>query len=102
MKTLKLMIRAGVCAAISLSLAGCLTSTPQWDAHFGETVQQITASQVLNPQAGSNTDPVTGVNGSAAAAAMFRYDKSFSQPTIVSSPFGVGLGSTGSAPAGTQ
>ena len=97
MKTLKTLIRTSVCAGISLSLAGCLTSTPQWDAHFGENVQQISASQVLNPQAGTNADPVAGVDGGAAAASMFRYDKSFSQPTVVSSPFGVGLGSSGSA-----
>ena len=96
MKTLKTLIRTSVCAGISLSLAGCLTSTPQWDAHFGENVQQISASQVLNPQAGTNADPVTGVDGGAAAASMFRYDKSFSQPAVVSSPFGVGLGSSGS------
>ena len=96
MKTLKTLIRASVCAGISLSLAGCLTSTPQWDAHFGETVQQISASQVLNPQAGTNADPVAGVDGGAAAASMFRYDKSFSQPAVVSSPFGIGLGSSGS------
>ena len=96
MKSLKTLIRASACAGISLSLAGCLTSTPQWDAHFGETVQQISASQVLNPQAGTNADPVTGVDGGAAAASMFRYDKSFSQPAVVSSPFGIGLGSSGS------
>jgi hypothetical protein len=96
MKTLKPLIRAGVCAGVSLSLAGCLTSTPQWDAHFGETVQQLSASQVLNPEAGSNSDPVTGVDGGAAAATMFRYDKSFSQPAVISSPYGVGLGSSGS------
>jgi hypothetical protein len=96
MKSLKTLIRASACAGISLSLAGCLTSTPQWDAHFGETVQQISASQVLNPQAGTNADPVAGVDGGAAAASMFRYDKSFSQPAVVSSPFGIGLGSSGS------
>lgn len=93
MKTLKLLIRASVCAGISLSLAGCLTSTPQWDAHFGETVQQLSASQVLNPEAGSNPDPVTGVDGGAAAATMFRYDKSFSQPAFVSPPLGSTTGS---------
>jgi hypothetical protein len=97
MKTLKSLIRASVCAGISLSLAGCLTSTPQWDAHFGETVLQLSASQVLNPEAGSNIDPVTGVDGGAAASAMFHYDKSFSQPVVVSSPFGAGIGSSGSS-----
>ena len=93
MKTLKPLIRASVCAGITLSLAGCLTSTPQWDAHFGESVQQINTAQVLNPQASSNSDPVTGLDGSAAASTMFRYDKSFSQPPV--SPFGTPLGSSG-------
>ncbi|RKE25922.1 hypothetical protein B0G76_7498 [Paraburkholderia sp. BL23I1N1] len=94
MKTLKPLIRASVCAGISLSLAGCLTSTPHWDAHFGETIQQITAAQILSPQASSNTDPVAGLDGGAAAASMFHYSKTFAQPPIVGTPYGVGLGTS--------
>jgi hypothetical protein len=99
MNTLKTLIRAGVCGGIALTLSGCLTSTPQWDAHFGETVQQITASQVINPHAGTDSDPVSGIDGGAATANMFRYDKSFAQPLGVTSPYGVGLGSASITPS---
>jgi hypothetical protein len=99
MNKLKELISTAFCAGITLTLAGCLTSTPQWDAHFGETVQQITTAQVLNPNAANNTDPVSGIDGNAATLNMFRYDKSFTQPLGITSPYGVGLGSTSLTPS---
>jgi hypothetical protein len=98
MNKLKELIRTAICATCVLSLAGCLTSTPQWDAHFGESVQQITAAQVLNPNASNNADPVSGIDGGAATSNMYRYDKSFTQPLVVTSPYAVGLGSTSITP----
>jgi hypothetical protein len=100
MKTLRTLIRFSACAGISFTLAGCLTTTPVWDAHFGEAVRQITAAQVLNPQAENNEDPVSGIDGRAAAASMYRYNKSFIQPPHVVNPYviGVGSGASGGSP----
>jgi hypothetical protein len=90
MNMLNTIIRLGVCAGLSLTLAGCLTSTPQWDAHFGDAVRQVRDAQVLDPQAGRNPDPVSGVDGVAAAGTMTRYGKSFAQPSVAVQPYSGG------------
>ena len=64
---------------LAAALAAC-SSTPHWDARFGEPVQVITAQQVINPDAALNPDPVAGVDGKAAQGAMSEYGKSFTQP----------------------
>lgn len=74
--------RAGVLAitgAVSL-LAGCASTTPVADSHFGEAVRAARAAQTLNPQASANRDPVKGIDGQAGAAAMERYQESFKSP----------------------
>ncbi|MDD2933211.1 MAG: hypothetical protein PHO76_04935 [Methylotenera sp.] len=79
-------------------LAGCATNTPYIDKHFGEAVNAAKAQQTINPGASQNTDPVAGVDGQAANAAVDRYHKSFVQPPVTTNVFniGVGTGSTGS------
>ncbi|CAJ0808951.1 MULTISPECIES: hypothetical protein [Ralstonia] len=90
------LTRAGLCGAIALTAltqAGCMTSTPVYDQHFGEAVRTLRAMQTLNPDAGSNTDPVMGVDGRAATAAMDRYNTQFTKPQADVSAFAVGVGS---------
>jgi type IV pilus biogenesis protein CpaD/CtpE len=62
-----------------LWLAGC-ASTPRADATFGDSVRAALASQVANPAALRNTDPVSGIDGRAARAAQERYERSYKQP----------------------
>ena len=93
MTSTKTLIRAAVCAGLSAVLAGCLTSTPHWDATFGDSVNQIKEMQTLNPQASANTDPVSGIDGPAAAAAQKSYAKSFTAPTPPTNMFTIGVGS---------
>jgi hypothetical protein len=92
MKTLPNLIRLALCAGVTTTLAGCLTSTPHWDATFGDSVNQIKAMQTLNPGASANTDPVAGIDGPAAAAAQKGYAKSFTAPTPPSNMFTIGVG----------
>jgi hypothetical protein len=61
------------------ALAGC-TATPNYDRHFGEAVRQARAAMTINPAASSNRDPVTGMGGQPAAAALTRYHESFKTP----------------------
>ncbi len=63
-----------------LLLTACVSTTPQFDRHFGDTVRIALASQVLNPDAAANTAPVTGMDGRAARTALERYHKSFAEP----------------------
>jgi outer membrane murein-binding lipoprotein Lpp len=73
-------IRTGAAALLALMLAGCVSPTPRFDKHFGESVRTNLAAQVANPAAAANPDPVQGVDGRAARGAQERYEKSFTQP----------------------
>jgi len=80
-------------------LAGCATQTPVLDQHFGEAVNAAKAQQVINPDASLNPDPVAGIDGQAANAAVDRYHKSFERPPATGNVFtiGVGTGGTGTS-----
>jgi hypothetical protein len=62
-------------------LAGCVSPAPNLDANFGDAVNQAKAQQIINPDAPSNTDPVTGIDGQAANAIVDRYHKAYETPT---------------------
>lgn len=83
-----------VIGAMSL-LAGCASTTPVADSHFGEAVRAARASQTLNPQASANRDPVKGIDGRSAASAMDRYHDSFRAPPKTFEVLGIGEGSSG-------
>jgi len=67
-------------AMASLLLGGCMTTTPIWDAHFGEAVRSITEAQIIDPHAGERNPSTPGIDGRAAVSAMDRYSKSFDSP----------------------
>lgn len=83
-------------AALLAALAGCASSTPEYDARFGEAVRQLRQAQVVNPQAGENADPVRGLDGTAAYEAMQRYRHSFREPPPVVNVIQIG-GSAGAS-----
>jgi hypothetical protein len=73
----------------ALGAAGCASpapggfgasTTPYYDARFGEAVRQARALQTLNPEAGRHADPVLGIDGPAAASALENYRESFRAP----------------------
>lgn len=70
---------AGCVAALTL-LAGCASTTPDYDARFGESVRQIRQAQVLHPNAGQQPDQALGMDGNAAREALQRYRNSFKEP----------------------
>lgn len=72
-------------------LAGCAASpTPNYDLRFGEAVRQARLRMTLDPNAGSNPDPVTGVDGIAAHEALVRYQDSFKSPPPVVNVINIG------------
>jgi hypothetical protein len=89
---INLLRRAVLLAPVVGALGGCMTSSPIWDAHFGEAVRATTQAQILDPQAGERNPSTQGINGSAAVSAMQRYDKSFVAPAQTSNPFVIGIG----------
>ncbi|MDQ1832244.1 MULTISPECIES: hypothetical protein [Massilia] len=76
--------------ALTVCLAGC-SSTPRWDARFGQAVRTSLAAQVIDPSAVRNTRPVAGLDGKTAAAAQERYQHSAEAPAALA-PLAIGGG----------
>jgi type IV pilus biogenesis protein CpaD/CtpE len=77
-------MRVSGVALLALLFSGCAT-TPRWDGRFGETVRATLATQVANPAAAANANPVSGIDGRAARATQERYEHSFKDPSIEAS-----------------
>lgn len=71
------MALAGLLAAL---LTACVQRAPQLDAQFGDAVRIARAQQIANPAAAANLDPVRGLDGRSAGAALERYQKTFVGP----------------------
>jgi hypothetical protein len=71
------------------ALAGC-SSTPVYDARFGDAVRQARMAQVINPNAGSNPDQALGIGTQAAIEAQKRYQDSFKAPPPVTNVINIG------------
>lgn len=88
-----LMRRAALVAPVCVALNGCMSSTPIWDAHFGQALKAVTQAQIIDPHAGEHTDAPQSMDGKSAASAMNNYDKSFQQPAPTPNAFVIGVGS---------
>jgi type IV pilus biogenesis protein CpaD/CtpE len=67
-----------------LLLQGCSTA-PRFEKGFGAAVRANLAAQTIDPRGGTNTNPVSGIDGPAARAAHQRYQQSFVQPDSAAS-----------------
>lgn len=80
----------------AIGTAGCASTTPNLDAHFGQAVLAARAQQTINPDASLNSDPVTGLDGRAAREVMVRYHDSFKTPPPTFNVINIGGGLGGS------
>ena len=87
--------RRTMIAVAVAALAGCASTTPTLDAHFGEAVRTARAQQTINPDGPRNPDPVAGLDGRAAKSAMDNYQGSFKAPPPTFSVINIGGGITG-------
>ena len=72
-------------------LAGCAASTtPNYDARFGDAVRQARAAMTIDPRRAANPDPVAGLDGQAARTAFERYQDSFKAPPPVVNVINIG------------
>ena len=62
-------------------LSACVATTPSVDSSFGNSVNAIVASQVIEPGAARNTSAPAGIDGRAALAAQRHYLLSFGTPS---------------------
>lgn len=62
-------------------LSGCAgTTTPHYDARFGDAVRQARLQMTINPAAGDITNPVAGIDGRAGRESVLLYQDSFKKP----------------------
>jgi hypothetical protein len=78
-------------------LGGCAASTPQFDAHFGQSTRGAMLAQQRDAGAsernrGRNPD---GLEARAAREAIERYYKSFGSPPPAGNVFNIGVGEGG-------
>jgi type IV pilus biogenesis protein CpaD/CtpE len=92
--TLKIVL-TGLLASAALS--GCAPTTPRLDANFGDAVNTAKAQQIVNPDASLNTDPVAGLDGTAANSVIDRYNKSYEKPPAPANVFSIGVGTDAGA-----
>ncbi|MBC7454136.1 MAG: hypothetical protein H7335_10600 [Massilia sp.] len=77
------------CCALLALLVGCST-TPNYDARFGDAVRQARIAMTIHPKASANPDPVAGIDGQAAREAITRYQDSFKAPPPVVNVINIG------------
>ena len=70
-------------------LAACST-TPDYDTRFGDAVREARTRMTINPVAGTNTDPVAGMDGKSARDAIGVYQQSFKAPPPVTNVINIG------------
>lgn len=75
--------------AFAALIGGC-SSTPNYDAQFGNTVRDAKMAMIINPNAGSKPDPVAGLDGQAAKEAQVRYLQTFKEPPPVVNVINIG------------
>ncbi|MDR2299152.1 MAG: hypothetical protein LBE30_12545 [Comamonas sp.] len=75
------LVTSTACAVL---LAGCGSTTPNYDARFGEAVRTARLQMTINPDAGravgTGVDAATGMDGRATNETMQRYERSFKTP----------------------
>lgn len=72
-------------------LGACANSpTPNYDARFGDAVRQARQMMIINPNAGTNPDPMAGMDGKSAKEAVGRYQDSFKAPPPVTNVINIG------------
>jgi len=85
--------RAVLMVPVCAALGGCMTSSPIWEAHFGDAVRTDAQVQIIDPHAGERAPSTPGIDGQSAVSAMTLYDKSYAQPVTSENPFAIGISS---------
>lgn len=72
-------------------VGGCATTTtPHYDARFGNAVREAKLKMTINPDAGNTGDQVAGMDGKAAKESVTRYQDSFKAPPPVTNVINIG------------
>lgn len=74
-----------LCIILATFLLAC-AGPSRLDKNFGKSVKQARINQTLDPEAGKNLEPVTGLDGKAAQSSIEKYRKTFEQSREASQP----------------
>lgn len=77
--------------ALALMATGCALPPNAQEPLMGASISLTMAQQVINPAAGTNRDPVSGVDGKAAKSGYDTYQKSFRAPQPQPNVFTIGV-----------
>lgn len=81
---------------MAVALAGCASTTPQYDSRFGDAVRHNLQAQVLNPSAGQASASAAELDANTARAGLQRYRDSFKTPPPVINVINLGTGAASS------
>ena len=72
-------------------LVGCAsTTTPNYDARFGDAVRDAKRKMTINPDAGKNADQAIGMDGRVARESMILYQESYRKPPTAVNVINIG------------
>lgn len=97
------ILQRPLAALATLALASCAaTTSPRYDARFGDSKRMLQAQQTLDPKAATrNAGQMVRSDGRTAAEANGRYVDSFKAPAAPASPTGPTINfNAGNAAAG--
>lgn len=77
-------------------LTACVEPAPRYAAEFGNATRATLKTQIINPNAGNNPDPVAGLDGRAAGDAINNYRNSFTEPKSTGNALNISVGPSGS------
>ena len=77
------MLRVSLGLSLLALLAGCVSTTPEYDKRFGDAVRQSRLDMTINPDAGSTADAALGMDGISAREGLVRYQNTFKAPPPV-------------------
>ena len=93
------LLRSALVLAACALLSACVTTTPNYDARFGDSAQIAQARQTIDPGAtvrNANKE-AAGLDGRAARGALLEYFRSFVRPEPQPNAFTIGVSGSGSA-----
>ena len=71
-------------------VTGCASTTPNYDAKFGNAVREAKLRMTINPDAGKNPDQVSGMDGKAAGEAIILYQGTYKSPPPAANVINIG------------
>ncbi len=75
-----------LCIALTIFLISACAGPTRVEKNFGKSYKQALTNQILDPEAGKNLEPVTGMDGKAAQSSIEKYRKTFEQSRENSQP----------------